>query len=198
MAASVTRAGGAGVPLRSRGAAWLRRKALGLLARTRYPGVSFGTGCDVRSGLHLTVSPGARVAFGPGTVLDRGLTVECHGTLEVGRRTVFGHHVTIGVRDRVTIGEACLIAEMVSIRDHDHRFHDLDRPILDQGAESAPVTIGHGVWIGAKATVVKGVTIGDDAVIGAGAVVTRDVPSRAVALGVPARVVRYRDGSPAT
>jgi acetyltransferase-like isoleucine patch superfamily enzyme len=60
------------------------------------------------------------------------------------------------------------------------------------------VTIGHGVWIGAKATVVKGVTVGDDAVIGAGAVVTRDVPSRAIALGVPARVVRYRDGSPAT
>lgn len=176
----------------TRASARLRRDTIGRWVRFRYRNVDFGAGCDVRRGLDLYVPPSAHVRFGARCVLDCGLTVECHGTLDVGERTVFGHHVTIGVRDRVTIGEACLIAELVSIRDHDHRFDDLTVPILDQGWVAAPVVIGDGVWIGAKATIVKGVTIGDGAVIGAGAVVTKDVPPRAIALGVPARVVRYR------
>jgi acetyltransferase-like isoleucine patch superfamily enzyme len=49
------------------------------------------------------------------------------------------------------------------------------------------------VWIGSKAIVLKGVTIGDGAVVGAGAVVTSDVPARAIAIGVPAKVHGFRD-----
>lgn len=58
--------------------------------------------------------------------------------------------------------------------------------------EYRETNIGHDVWIGARATLVDGVKIGDGAVIGAGAVVTKDVPPYAVAVGVPARVVKYR------
>ena len=54
----------------------------------------------------------------------------------------------------------------------------------------APVTIGDRVWIGCRATVLKGVTIGDGAVVAACSVVTRDVPPRALVAGNPARVVR--------
>lgn len=57
-------------------------------------------------------------------------------------------------------------------------------------SSSAPVVIGDGVWIGARATILKGVTIGDGAVVAAGAVVTRDVPAHSLVAGVPARVVR--------
>lgn len=52
--------------------------------------------------------------------------------------------------------------------------------------------IGNDVWIGAKAIVQSGVTIGDGAVIGAGAVVTKDIPPYAIAVGVPAKVIKYR------
>ena len=48
--------------------------------------------------------------------------------------------------------------------------------------------IGANVWIGGGAILLPGITIGDDALIGAGSVVTRDIPSGAVAAGNPARV----------
>jgi acetyltransferase-like isoleucine patch superfamily enzyme len=53
-----------------------------------------------------------------------------------------------------------------------------------------PVVLGDDVWIGADATILKGVTIGDRAIVGAGAVVTSDVPADTVVAGNPARVIR--------
>jgi|SRR5665213_632159 len=170
------------------------RRRLGLtVTRLRHPRVSFGPRCDVRTGAHLSVARGATVTFGAGCVLDHGFTLEAAGQLTVGDRTVFGHHCTVAVDDRVTIGRGCLIGELVSIRDHDHAFGRADVPILDQGRRTAPVVIGDDVWVGAKSTITSGVTIGDGAVVGAHAVVTRDLPAGCVAVGVPARVVRMRD-----
>lgn len=58
--------------------------------------------------------------------------------------------------------------------------------------ESLHTTIENDVFIGANVTVLDGVTISDGAVIGAGAVVTKDIPPYAIALGIPAKVVKYR------
>jgi len=54
------------------------------------------------------------------------------------------------------------------------------------------VTLGDNVWLGAGAKVLDGVRLGDDVVVGAGAVVTSDLPAGAIAVGIPARVVRTR------
>ena len=62
--------------------------------------------------------------------------------------------------------------------------------------EAKQTTIGHDVFIGANVTVLDGVKIADGAVIGAGAVVVDDIPPYAIAVGVPAKVVKYRfDGT---
>lgn len=58
--------------------------------------------------------------------------------------------------------------------------------------EHKSVTIGNDVFIGANVTILDGVSIGDGAVIGAGAVVTKDIPPYAIAVGVPAKVIKYR------
>ena len=57
-----------------------------------------------------------------------------------------------------------------------------------------PVTIGDNVFIGANAVVIEGVSVGNGAVVAAGAVVTKDVPENAVAAGVPARIIKMKDG----
>jgi acetyltransferase-like isoleucine patch superfamily enzyme len=160
--------------------------------RLAYGQSAFGDRCEVRLGHHFSVAQGGEVRFGEGCIIDRGMTVEVSGTLEVGPCTIFGHHCTVAARSSVRIGANCLIAELVSIRDHDHDFATLDLPTRDQGQVIADVVVGSNVWLGSKVTVLKGVTIGDNAVIGAGAVVSRDVPDNAIAVGVPARVVRYR------
>jgi acetyltransferase-like isoleucine patch superfamily enzyme len=133
------------------------------------------------------------IRFGPGCIVGRYATIEvrsAEGRLTVGARALISHYCTISVGSSVRIGEDCLIGEMVSIRDHDHDFSSTDRPIRQQGSSIAPLCIGSNVWLGARVTVTKGVTLGDNVVVGAGAVVTHDIPSNAVALGVPARVVR--------
>ncbi|MBR2432108.1 MAG: sugar O-acetyltransferase [Clostridia bacterium] len=69
--------------------------------------------------------------------------------------------------------------------------HALDTEQRNEGLEVAlPITVGDNVWFGAGVTVLGGVTIGSDTVIGAGSVVTHDIPSGVIAVGVPCRVLR--------
>ena len=54
------------------------------------------------------------------------------------------------------------------------------------------VRIGSDVWIGLDAVIMSGVTIGDGAVIGARALVNEDIPPYSIAVGMPAKVIKYR------
>ena len=74
---------------------------------------------------------------------------------------------------------------------HTHGIDDLSVPIRDQPSVKTPVRIGAGTWIGSAAVVLA--DVGRDAVIAAGAVVTRPIPDRTIAGGVPARVLRHRE-----
>lgn len=62
----------------------------------------------------------------------------------------------------------------------------------EQSSEKGPIVLGNDVWVGANATILKGVKIADGAVVGAGSVVTKDIPENAIAVGNPARVIKYR------
>lgn len=86
----------------------------------------------------------------------------------------------------VTLGDGCLVGHNVVFATLDH-----DKcPSRRGDMTAAPIVVGKDVWIGAHATILKGVTIGDGAIVAAGAVVTRDVPQNTIAAGVPARVVK--------
>lgn len=88
----------------------------------------------------------------------------------------------------IRFGDDCMLAPGVHIYT---ATHPLDPTERISGLEyGKPVTVGHRVWIGGGAIINPGVTIGDDAVIASGAVVTKDVPARAVVGGNPARVIK--------
>ena len=93
--------------------------------------------------------------------------------------------VRIGCFCSIKIGQNVAIAEQVIIRDSDN--HLIHYPGYEP---AAPIVIGNHVWIGMRATILKGVTIGDGAIVAAGSLVIRDVPPGAIVAGVPARVVR--------
>jgi acetyltransferase-like isoleucine patch superfamily enzyme len=112
----------------------------------------------------ITVFPGAEIVLGPYAFLNGAM-------LHAKRRIEIGAHSMLGFGSRV----------------FDADLHDLDEHTPER-IES--VRIGARVWIGADVRVLRGVTIGDDVVVGAGSVVTRDLPPRVLAAGVPARPLR--------
>lgn len=109
-------------------------------------------------------------------------------TIKFGDNVFIGHSTKVSARHRITIGNDVLIGDLVTIRDHNHRYDLPDIPIRSQGMTSSPVIIGNNVWLCSKVTITPGVTIGDNCVIGANAVVTRNIPPNSFAAGVPARV----------
>ncbi len=133
------------------------------------------------------VSRSARVAVGRHVTLVRDFDGRLRGELEVGDYVWFSPGCTLAVHESVSIGSNCVFAEYVSIHDNNHAGGALQEPLAGRGFETAPIRIGRNVWVGAKATILKGVTIGDNAIVGANSVVTRDVPAGATVAGAPAR-----------
>lgn len=125
--------------------------------------------------------------------------------MKMGRGSYFGTHCTFVARPgaTITIGNYCSLANGVALINANHRA-DLvstypiyakiwrDGKRQDQGRDVADISIGHDVWLGTNAVVLKGVTIGHGAIVGAGAVVTKSVPPYGIVAGNPARLIKYR------
>ncbi|MEL7447483.1 MAG: acyltransferase [Pseudomonadota bacterium] len=138
--------------------------------------------------MSIFILKSGRVDFGDRVHIGREVEVQARGgTISFGSGTGLNAFSRIVAFDRIEIGARCAIAQFVTILDHDHSFTDNGAM---SGYDTAPLRIGNDVWIGDKATVLKGVTIGDGAIVAAGAVVTRDVPAGSTVAGVPAKVIR--------
>ena len=99
-----------------------------------------------------------------------------------------GRFVIMGQSNQITIGMNCMLADQLQVWSTDsHPIYDADMHIINP---SSPIIIHDGVWIGACATVLKGVTIGEGAIIGMNAVVTRDVTPHSINVGNPAKAVK--------
>ncbi len=120
--------------------------------------------------------------------------------IEAPHKLEFGDNVGVGVGctfisgGGISIGSDVMIANYVGFLSSDHEFKNLTIPMKDQGMknENTPITIEDDVWLGYGVIVLKNVRIGKGAIVGAGSVVTKDIPPFAIAIGNPARVVKYR------
>jgi maltose O-acetyltransferase len=166
-------------------AAFLRYLSLRIRYRNLHAGLFF-----LDRGGDITLGPDADVHIGHKLHMMRDFTGRFVGTLRIADNVFFNRGCYVAAYCCVTIGNSCIFGEGVSIHDENHRISRVGEADALQGFETKPIVIGDNVWIGAKATILPGVHIGDHAVIGANAVVTHDVPPYALAVGVPAHVVR--------
>lgn len=118
----------------------------------------------VFSGTYIRIFPKGKLLLHGGFV-NENVQISCSGTIE--------------------IGEDCAISRDVSIRSFD--AHSI---LLPNYKKSEDIYIGKHVWIGEGATILKGVTIGDGAIIAAKSVVTKDVPSKTIVAGNPAKIIK--------
>ncbi len=137
--------------------------------------LSFADSADIRPGVYVIgcskIKLGNRVSLRPGTMLFADPRENGAG---------------------IVIEDDVLIGSEVHFYVHNHRFDDLNIPIIDQGHyPSSEIRVKKGAWIGAKSIILSGVTIGFNSVVGAGAVVTKPVPDNVVVAGNPARIIKY-------
>ena len=150
--------------------------------------------CFVCPGVKLEIGRGATLKLGRWSWIGHGCKLRVHeGEVEIGAKSVLGQECTISAFQHVSIGRECIVADRVMMIDFDHGVVEVERPIRMQGIYKRDVNVGHNVWIGYGACILRGVTVGHNAVIGTSSVVTTHVPDNAVVAGIPARVIRMRD-----
>jgi acetyltransferase-like isoleucine patch superfamily enzyme len=151
----------------------------------------------------LSIAAGGRIVLGNGVRIASAVRANVLGlaqpsvlrALAPGAQVILASGVGISgailcAGKSIEIGEGTILGAGVMVIDND--FH---QPCGEWGwnddavSNARAIRIGRGVFIGARAIILKGVTIGDRAVIGAGAVVTKDVPPRHLAAGNPAKVL---------
>jgi serine acetyltransferase len=166
--------------------------------KARRSGIALGPGCRVAAAVVIERGVAGRkpgsVAVGPRCELCQGTVLRAWGgSIVLGTNVFVGEYTVVYGHGGVTIGDNTLIAAHCRILSSNHTIPGRDGLIRDHPDIRMPTVIGSDVWLGAGVTVLGGVSVGDGCVVAAGAVVTKDLPPYAIAMGVPAQVVRFRE-----
>ncbi len=133
-----------------------------------------------------------------------GLRIECidyyHGqtfkpNLTIGKGVSFNYRCHISVINEVTIEDHVMFGSNVLVTDSSHGIIDKsilmipvsERKLFSKGS----VRICENVWLGENVCVMPGVTIGRNSIIGAGSIVTKSIPENCLAVGNPAKVIKF-------
>ena len=153
----------------------------------------------------IMVACGGRFSLGKNFAMNNGIKgnpigcyERCTFFVDKGAEIVIGDHVGISQTALIShcsirIGNNVKIGGGTCVYTTD--FHSLD-PIIRASSEdqkhrkSAPVTIEHDAFIGARCIILKGVTIGENSIVGAGSVVTKSIPANEIWAGNPAKFIR--------
>lgn len=164
----------------------------------RLKGISIKGNVSIKLGSHLSGGflngRKGKIEVEEGCELSTGVIIKAYGgTVKINSNTFIGEYVCIYGHGGVEIGQNTLIAMHTCIVSANHTIPDKKTLIRSQGDILLPIKIGDDVWIGAGCKILGGVTIGDGCVVGAGSVVTKSLPPYSIAVGVPAKVIKYRN-----
>lgn len=163
-----------------------------VLVRNPHADIRFEGPVYLGPGFSLHAPNGGTFVVGPGVEFRRGFRCElgvADARVTVGAGTVFTYYVLIQCSTSIDIGERAQFGQSTILIDGNHRFRDLDRPMLAQGYDFRPLRIADDATVTTKCTIIN--DLGTRCFVGANSVVTRPVPPYCVAVGAPARVVEY-------
>jgi acetyltransferase-like isoleucine patch superfamily enzyme len=151
-------------------------------------------------GIHRSASipKAANIHIDPTSFVGEGVIIRRdEGPVNIGPHAQIGPYSVIFAGGGVEIGARVMVGPHVTFASGNHDFRQLDDPMRFAVAVSrGPIVVGDDAWIGAGVCILDGIRVGRGAVVGAGAVVTKDVPDFAIAVGVPARVIGSRQIAP--
>ncbi len=144
------------------------------------------------------------VHFGDGVTVGRCASIrpssyyggELGEGIRVGDHSSIGAFCWFGASGPVEIGSNVLFGPRVVLIPENHRFSATSTPIRHQGVERKAVVVEDDCWIGTNVTILAGVRIGHGSIVAAGSVVNKDVEPWSIVGGVPARLLRKREGAP--
>lgn len=114
--------------------------------------------------------------------------------IQIGKKVSMMENCQISCCNKITIGDGCLFGANVFVTDNFHGNNSIEQsvipPINRPLKVMDEVNIGKNVWVGRNVCIMPGVHVGDGSIIGANAVVTHDIPSKSVAVGIPAKVIK--------
>ena len=125
--------------------------------------------------------------IGEGSRVMSPLTAVRPNQVTIGKNVVVMNGCLMMSAGTITIDDNVQIAANVQLISNNHDPYE--RNVIT----CKPVHIGKGAWVGAGSTILPGITVGKHAIVGAASVVTKDVPNYAVAVGNPAKVIKYLD-----
>jgi len=196
--------------------------ALGFfLRKIFYPCLFREVGRGVVFGRNITLRHPHKIIIQDNSVLDDNVVLDAKGEnnagIRIGRNVFVGRNTILSCKEgsiflddycnlsancsllsetEIRLGKYCFLAgRCYLVAGGNHSFEDVTTPIMFQPSFSrGGIQIGEDVWLAAGVILLDGVNIGSGSIVGAGSVVTRSLPENVIAVGAPARVVRYRGG----
>ncbi len=165
------------------------------------PKIQFGKFMKLGNDVYLSALGKDGIVFGNNVSIGSFSRVIVSTTLDnlgnhikLGSNVGIGEFAYLGGAGGLTIGDDCIVGQYLSCHPENHNHEDLSSPIRHQGVNRKGIKIGQNCWIGSKVTILDGVEVGSGCIIAAGSVVNKSFPDNSIIGGVPAKLIKTRDG----